>query len=268
MKRWRKFFWKWGFSGLEMYIRYQLTRFLCKLGFRASFHCIVPDLGDLIVLRPGTSDLQVFDSIFLDEEYGINGIHHEFSPRFIIDAGANIGLSSLYFSHHFPQARIIAIEPEHSNFEILRQNTRHRPNIIPLNKALWSSQSLLKLQNPDARKFSFRFQQEIDENGTVAHGISVSDLLDQFQAEDIGIIKIDVEGAEKDIFKSNTDWLGKTQLIFIELHDRKQPGCTPAFYSAVAPHIKEQWVRGETHIVMTKQCPFSSLTPEVYQWSS
>ena len=75
-------------------------------------------------LRLRTTDVSVFEEIIVNSEY-----HFEYAgePRTIVDAGANIGLTSVFFANRFPQARIFAIEPEAQNFEMLKKNTGAYP---------------------------------------------------------------------------------------------------------------------------------------------
>mgnify|MGYP000361339186 CR=1 FL=1 len=48
------------------------------------------------------------------------------------------------------------------------------------------------------------------------------------------LLKIDIEGAEKELFSENTDyWLGKVNMIIIELHDWMRKDCSKNFYSAI-----------------------------------
>ena len=96
----------------------------------------------LIHLRNGTSDIDIFDQVFLDFEYNI---YLNISPKIIIDAGANIGLTSLYFSRKYPSAKIISIEPENENFKFLKLNTQQYKNISLLKKALWCNAGYIYL---------------------------------------------------------------------------------------------------------------------------
>ena len=74
----------------------------------------VPGLRCPIFLRAGTSDVLVFIQIFVEREleFDMNEV-----PSSIVDAGANIGLASLYFAHRFPAAKIVALEVDQANFE-------------------------------------------------------------------------------------------------------------------------------------------------------
>jgi len=79
-----------------------------------------------LIIRKDTTDISVYTSIFILNEFKIKNT--EFSPKFIIDAGAYTGLSSLYFSLNYPKSEIVALEPETSNFEVLSKNSSNKKN--------------------------------------------------------------------------------------------------------------------------------------------
>src|SRR5665213_307274 len=78
-----------------------------------------------VQLRFGTSDAWVLKEVLLDGEYDFLP---QISPKVIIDAGANIGLASIFFANKFPDAVIYALEPEVSNYAILEKNVSKYPN--------------------------------------------------------------------------------------------------------------------------------------------
>ena len=153
-------------------------------------------LGRKVWLRPGTSDLEVFHGIFADKDYEF--ACWDISPELIMDAGANIGLTSLYFAKKHPAARIIAIEPEASNVELLRRNTHSEPNIKVISGALWPRKTKLSMVDGDAEKWAFSVRE-----GTTSSGIeawTIPDILADTGAGRIDLLKIDIEGAEKELF--------------------------------------------------------------------
>jgi FkbM family methyltransferase len=99
---------------------------------------------------------------------------------FIIDAGAKIGLTSAYFANRFPNARILALEVDRQNFELLAANTRHYPNITPLLKGLWYRRSNLVIDNPEEYPWAFTVSEAGQEGSSVVEGVSVADLLRDF----------------------------------------------------------------------------------------
>ena len=93
-------------------------------------------------VREGTSDHAVLDQIFYTEEFNIStapqfawiraaydGMLAAGETPFIVDCGANIGLSALYFASHLPKAKIVGIEPARDNVELARRNTAPNPLI-------------------------------------------------------------------------------------------------------------------------------------------
>src|SRR5579863_2728165 len=74
----------------------------------------LPFLRHPVRLRPGTSDVEVLWDVFARDTYRIP-FRTPRGPSVIVDAGANIGITSIYFSSLYPRARVIAIEPEPSN---------------------------------------------------------------------------------------------------------------------------------------------------------
>ena len=83
------------------------------------FQVVHPEIRFPFHLRIPSSDMFTYEQVYLKREYDF--VAHE-SPRVIVDAGANIGLASLYFANRFPKARIIAIEAEATNYK--NQNQR------------------------------------------------------------------------------------------------------------------------------------------------
>jgi len=73
-----------------------------------------------IYLRNGTSDITVFYQIFLKQSYEVD---YGFIPETIIDCGANIGIVSVFYKIKFPNAIIVAVEPEITNYNMLLKNT-------------------------------------------------------------------------------------------------------------------------------------------------
>ena len=89
----------------------------------------------------------IFQSIFYTEEYRAPSSLKEVQT--IIDLGANIGISAVYFSHTHPQAKIIALEPEVSNFRMLELNAVNLKYVVPLQAAIWSHDTECELDETE-----------------------------------------------------------------------------------------------------------------------
>jgi FkbM family methyltransferase len=196
---------------------------------QSAYASFFPQWNALVKTRKlPSSDLFVFRQIFEDVEY--KAVVDTFTDYFgadkainIIDAGANIGLTSLYLSRFFPKAKFICIEPDPDNFEILECNLReNHVKAEILCAGLWSRNSRLELVRDfrDKRDWSVRVQETDSARGLEA--FSVNHLMAQYQLDSIDILKIDIEGSEKEIFTSeNADvsFLARTKCIAIEIHD-------------------------------------------------
>lgn len=198
-----------------------------------------------INLRKGKCDVGTFNQIFLDKEYDIN---LTFEPRLIVDAGANIGLTTIFFSRKFSAAKIISIEPETENFEYLQKNTIGFPNVIVLNKAVWINDgriSLIKSNSYDSHSVT-----ESEESSDSVESIMLSTILEEYNIEMVDILKIDIEGAEREIFAGNfQNWLPKIRILVIELHDRLKPGCSMSLFRALDGYNYSLTTRGELLII-------------------
>jgi FkbM family methyltransferase len=182
-----------------------------------------------IYLRKEGSDIDVFNQIFLMDEYQplIQAIKtHHIEIDTIIDLGANIGLSTIYFNNEFKNAKIYAIEPDNENFRQLNLNIRNKKNISAENVAIWTEKIDLveNSVNPfrDGGNWAKTFIPAHNEiKDSKISGVTVGDLIIKFNLKTIDLLKIDIEGAERYIFveENNLDFLAQTKVISIEIHD-------------------------------------------------
>ena len=190
------------------------------------FRVDLPELAHPIYMRAGTSDLWVFDQIFLYKE-----IETDFGQdvAFIIDAGANIGLTAVYLANRFPSARLLALEVDQQNFELLAANTRAYPRITPLLKGLWHRRANLVIDNPEDHAWAFTVSEASEEGSSTVEGISVADLLRDFGWERVDLLKLDIEGAELEVLSHGAEeWLDRVRVLAIEVHYQRI-GCWEAF---------------------------------------
>jgi FkbM family methyltransferase len=201
-----------------------------------------------ILIRGGTTDIRCLEKVFLEGEYGLP---FDLNPKLIVDAGANIGMATLHFARQYPQARVVAIEPEDSNFAILQRNCGWLPNAVLIQGALWPVKRALQIQDHAVDSWSFRVgEQSSAKNGASISAVTIPEILDRMGAEQIDLLKIDIEGAELELFSIRAEeWIDRVNMIAIELHDRFRPGCGQAFYSVIAKQKFIQEVKGENIFV-------------------
>ena len=192
-----------------------------------------------IWLRAGTSDISTFLMVLDGKEYDFAVDR----PSVIIDAGANIGLASIWFASKFPEARILAIEPEKSNYELLVRNVEPLHHVTPIHAALWTHRGTLAIDDP-RREGSWAFQTrelaDLPHSAESVSCLSLADLISEYDLGWIDLLKVDIEGAEKEVFSSPSEWIGSVGAIAIELHDRFKTGCARSFYAAVSDFPVEQ----------------------------
>jgi FkbM family methyltransferase len=210
-----------------------LKLFYSTLKKRGSFfYAKASFLKKPFVLRDNKSDKAIFFQVFYENQYDLYGIDFPEAKR-ILDGGANIGCAAVYFSIRFPKAQILAIEPENSNYKQLEQNIEPYKNIIAVQAGIWGKNENLSITNPESGAAEFMFENDSANNGTIK-GMTISSLLELQNWNDIDIIKLDIEGAEKEVFSANDlSWLKKVKLLIIELHDRYKKDCTKTVFEAL-----------------------------------
>ena len=131
----------------------------------------------------------------------------------MVDAGANVGYASVLFAERWPEATIVALEPDASNFRLLVKNTRHYPHILPLQAALWSDHRPLRVVGEN--KWALRVEDAAESEFTT---VTMADLV-AMSGGRIDLLKLDIEGAECGLFANDPTCLDDVDLLIVELHD-------------------------------------------------
>ncbi len=197
----------------------------------------VPTLTNSISLRKGTSDVPTFYQVFLDEQYHVLSKYK--SAKVVIDAGANIGLFALKIHSSIPDAVIICLEPDKSNFDLLTKNIIKYPKIKAINCGLWNKDTKLRVYDKyDYGNWGFVVEEDLL-SGTIS-ALTIDTIMNQNQLSEIDILKIDIETSEKQLFSSNyQEWLPKVKVILIEFHDWLEKGCSKPFFVAINECFEE-----------------------------
>ena len=176
-----------------------------------------------VFIRAHTSDFFVYREIF---ELNIYQSALPAQVRTIIDAGANIGLTSLFFARQYPSARIIAIEPAAENLRVFRRNLADYPNVRCLQAGLWPRAEPLRITNPDDAAWAFEVHPCTAAESDFT-GMTVPQVMTELGSPTLDLLKIDIEGAEWPLFfDAPPDWLRQVNLLMVELHAR-QKGARP-----------------------------------------
>lgn len=236
---------RFGFRGMF----FLLKRTIRKNGIVKFLHpefCSKP-----IFLRNNTTDITMFHQVIYNLDYNFD---YGFEPKVVLDCGANIGLASVYFKNKFPASKVISIEPEQSNFDLLVRNTQEYDNVFCLKYGLWNATCHLNIEDKGLGNCGF-IVSETDACGPhTIKAITISEIMQQYNLDLIDILKIDIEGSEKELFESGYEnWLPKTRVIIIELHDNLKLGAAESFFKALSNYNYTLTISGENVIVFMNQ---------------
>ncbi len=212
----------------------------------------VPGYAHPIHLRRTVSDHATFRQCMVMQQYDFSALPQaarmaetyqsllrQGQRPLIIDAGANIGLATLWFARVFPEATIVAVEPDTRNFNLLEQNTRHlKDRVVLLKGGVWSRPVHLGILNPGAGAAGYQVGEvpADDPNGVRAY--TMEEICQQAGVSAPLIVKLDIEGAQAQVFQEGTDWVARTHLITLELDDWQLPwkGTSRSFFRCVSQH--------------------------------
>ena len=200
--------------------------------------------------RPNTADVATIQEIFQKKDYTLP--INNFQPKLILDCGGNIGCSAVFFHKVYPSAQIYSVEPEIGNFKMLTYNTVFYDKIHQINAALWDKETFIKIADTNVDTNAYMTIETTADDPQAFKTTTVSKILAESGFDEIDLLKIDIEGAEKEVFSApNVDeWLSKVKVLVIELHDRMKKGCSRAFFSAMSMYDWHFELRGENLIFM------------------
>jgi FkbM family methyltransferase len=203
--------------------------------------------------------LHTFDEIIHNEIYKFKVADNK--PK-IIDCGANIGLSIIYFKYLYPEARITGFEPDPDIFEMLKRNLQScdHADINLYNCAVWSKNTTLSFQ-PDGSVGGRVVNDSSKKSVIKVEAVRLRDFLD----EPLDFLKIDIEGSEYQVLRDCGDRLNNIQNLFVEyhggVHDSHDLHDVLRIISSAGfrYHIKESWPINHPFIKDTRRSTYYSL---------
>ena len=198
-----------------------------------------------------------------------------FTPKqgdIVVDIGAHMGRYTIISSKRVgAQGKVVAIEADPSNFEMLNRNIKlnQLTNVIPLNYAVYSKETKLKLYLPGEESGYTIYNTIMTNRARIedkfvevnANTLDYLLQLNQIREEQVNWIKIDVEGAEFEVLKGATNVLSKSKNIalLIEVHNLSDG---TALYRPIVEFLnlynfkiefEKSHEGGEKHIIVRKQ---------------
>jgi len=166
-----------------------------------------------VQLRAGTTDAEVAVATFA-------GRYHLPPPalqniRSIWDIGANVGLTTADFAERHPNAHVIALEPHPDNFALAEVNVApYASRCTLMQRAAWTSDGRVGLVGEAGPEDGYRVRQA--PSATTVEAVSLNSLLARHGAPDY--VKLDVEGAERELLNEATEWSTAVRCISVECH--------------------------------------------------
>jgi FkbM family methyltransferase len=209
--------------------------------------------------RENTSDEKVIRQVFGAEHYSLGRLrrHREIvtylqdrlqagKRPLVIDAGANIGASSVYLALTIPESRVVALEPEPGNYSLLCSNVEGL-DVRCLQAAVASKSGRTRLLDPGHGAWGYRTDPSGE--GPEVPAVTIPQILEEYgePAYYPFMVKIDIEGGEKDLFEGDTSWVERTAIVVVELHDWLLPrqGTAIPFLRCVSALDRDFVLNGE-----------------------
>lgn len=185
----------------------------------------------VVYLRLFSRDLEFFENIFIGKYDGKDYVG-EYDIEIgnvdeIMDLGANIGLFSILFAIRYPDKRIIAVEPEINNYRQLLLNTKQFNNVQCVNSGVWYRNHCVKVfpsrvpihGDKSYSDGAFYIGECNEHEEGASEGVSIEWLEYNYQMKNY-MVKMDIEGAEYEIFKDGElKWLDSSPIVVMETHE-------------------------------------------------
>lgn len=205
---------------VNMTILYHLNNYINKIhyyggNFKSKIQ-IGKNYSVTFEIRPYSGDIFVIFEILMYKSYHIpEKILPKNNVKCILDCGANIGVTSLFFAERYREATIYSIEPVPENFELLKRNVAAEPRIVPVQAAVVGRprQSVTMTSHESSQLNRIN----VDGKGREVTALTVDQICKKYGITEIDLLKVDIEGTESELF-SNCEFPRKTKFIIIELH--------------------------------------------------
>ena len=178
--------------------------------------------------------LEALQEIWLERIY-TDGFYRPADGEVIVDAGANIGLFTIFMARQNPRCRVIALEPFTENFQYLEANVARAcpKNVTCHQVALGAGFGKGKMQAVGTRSLDHVLRFEAGEAAGIPV-IPLAGLFDLAHAEEIDFLKVDIEGSEHDVFAAaSPELLSHFKRIAMEYLDQIVPGTLELLRSAL-----------------------------------
>jgi FkbM family methyltransferase len=141
----------------------------------------------------------------------------------VLDVGANIGASVIFFAMNYPNARVVGIEPTRQPFVLLRRNVIDYANVQIFNVGLHSvtTKRSIYIKGSDSVANSASCNALISTSQEEVQLVAADAFTKSIGLDRPDIIKIDTEGCEIPIINSVIDSFRNAKAVYIEYHSEQ-----------------------------------------------
>jgi FkbM family methyltransferase len=172
-----------------------------------------------LTIRTNGFDWMVVEEIFLRHVYQVPLSN----VRRVLDLGDHIGVATVFFADAYPDAQICTVEPESGNLAVLDQNVKlNQLPVTVVAAAVGTADGKTRIQlSDDPRQHtgaSSKSKNAIDATGVEVEVRSVASLMDAMGWQEVDLIKMDIEGMEKEVLAEQPEWLKRVRGLICEGH--------------------------------------------------
>jgi len=210
-----------------------------------------------LLARAASSDYEVFCQVWVEQQY--KPVIDLVKGGLVLDLGANVGYSSAYFLAVGKAATVVAVEPDFGNYNLLEENLRHFGGAAHLVRgAVWSHPTRLSITDQpyrDGREWARQVTEIRNEGSASFDAFTITQILDSVPGLRVSLLKMDIEGAETQIFKcSDCSWLNIVDAVAIEFHpDSSFGNAEPYFHKLFLDHDFTKFKSGELLICQRRK---------------
>jgi FkbM family methyltransferase len=176
-------------------------------------------------LRPFSMDLGIFHEIWDHERYTKGSIGEQARGGTVVDIGAHIGLFSIYAFRVIEAKRIVSVEPDSMNFQLLSKNisVNNIENTTLINAAVAGESGEKRIYIDPSNTGGHGFHSR-GVRSKLVKAFSLSDLFEATNVAECSLLKMDCEGAEMGVFGGAEDeLLRRVSAIVLEYHLQEYP---------------------------------------------
>lgn len=210
--------------------------------------------GLVVRVRPMESDFRVLAEVFGRDQYKVDPRRLEALRRkmtlareagatpVIVDGGANVGYASVLFAMTFPLATVVAVEPDPVTYAELVENTRGLPNVLSVHGALWRDCDGVSLGRTDEPSWA-----RTTTRGGLIPSFTLEAVLEMVPLATPLLLKLDIEGAEREVLETSSMLAAQFPALMIEPHDHINlgKGCLSPLYTALSGRTIDTLAAGE-----------------------